>query len=82
MMPDSLDIRSPTDGMQRTPLPLTSPSLPSVRPCSSPFMLQLRLACELTGVTCHTWQHASSMCMLVVSTLLHSLAAGSWLVHV
>ena len=42
-MPDSLDIRSPTDGMQRTPLPLTSPSLPSVRPCTSPFTLQLSL---------------------------------------
>ncbi|CAK0787239.1 hypothetical protein CVIRNUC_010455 [Coccomyxa viridis] len=31
-MPDSLEIRSPTDGMQRTPLPLTSPSLPSPSP--------------------------------------------------
>ena len=77
-MPDSLDIRSPTDGMQRTPLPLTSPSLPSVRPRSSPSLLQLSLhdrndlshlaACQ---------QHVLS----VASRLLHSVGDRAWPAH-
>lgn len=37
LTPDAMDVRSPTDGVMRTPLPLTplpltSPSLPSVNP--------------------------------------------------
>ena len=40
LMPDALDIRSPRDGVLRTPLPVTpltlsSPSLPSVSPLAA-----------------------------------------------
>ena len=49
------------------------------------LLLTLHAAAELdesSGRLCHTWQHASNICTIVVSILLHSLAAGARLLHV